>query len=76
MAIRRAEAAENARVARRMPFFAGAANAMEIYPVDRTSVLVGSKFDFKVEFDGVMGKARLTPLAPLLRRTAAGEAGW
>lgn len=36
---------------------AGAANAMEIYPVDRAAVLVGSKFDFKVEFDGVVDKA-------------------
>ena len=31
-----------------------AAQAIEIYPVDRASILIGSTFDFKVEFDGVV----------------------
>lgn len=36
---------------------ASAVHAMEIYPIDRAAVLVGSKFDFKVEFDGVVDNA-------------------
>src|SRR5262249_39473 len=32
----------------------GRTEALTIYPVDRAEILVGSKFDFKVEFDGVV----------------------
>ncbi len=31
-----------------------AANAQNIYPLNRADILVGSRFDFKVEFDGVV----------------------
>ncbi|WP_026186924.1 alkaline phosphatase [Ensifer sp. BR816] len=33
---------------------AGAADAATVYPLDRATILVGSPFDFKVEFDGVV----------------------
>lgn len=33
---------------------AGAAQAATIYPLDRATILVGSPFDFKVEFDAVL----------------------
>jgi alkaline phosphatase len=33
---------------------AGAANAATVYPLDRATILVGSPFDFKVEFDTVV----------------------
>jgi len=33
---------------------AGAAQAAEIYPLDRATILTGSPFDFKVEFDSVV----------------------
>lgn len=33
---------------------AGAANAATVYPLDRATILVGSPFDFKVEFDAVV----------------------
>ncbi|MDX3974008.1 alkaline phosphatase [Shinella sp.] len=33
---------------------AGAANAATVYPIDRATILVGSPFDFKVEFDAVV----------------------
>jgi alkaline phosphatase len=32
----------------------GGAEALTIYPVDRAEILAGSKFDLKVEFDGVV----------------------
>ena len=32
----------------------GMAQAAAIYPLDRATVLAGSPFDFKVEFDGVV----------------------
>src|SRR5262249_3313832 len=35
---------------------AGAARAGAIYPIDRASVLAGSRFDLKVEFDGVVAQ--------------------
>src|SRR5262249_46625303 len=31
--------------------------ALTIYPVDRAEILAGSRFDLKVEFDGVIGRA-------------------
>lgn len=34
----------------------GAADAANVYPLDRATILVGSPFDFKVEFDGVVKK--------------------
>jgi alkaline phosphatase len=37
----------------------GAANAQTVYPIDRADILVGSKFDFKVEFDGLAERAAL-----------------
>ncbi len=33
---------------------AGAANATTVYPLDRATILAGSPFDVKVEFDGVV----------------------
>lgn len=33
---------------------AGAAQAATVYPIDRATILVGSPFDFKVEFDAVV----------------------
>ncbi|MGX5719202.1 alkaline phosphatase [Shinella zoogloeoides] len=33
---------------------AGAANAATVYPLDRATILAGSPFDFKVEFDAVV----------------------
>jgi alkaline phosphatase len=41
---------------------AAPAAALTIYPVDRAEILVGSSFDFKVEFDGVIpaGAAKVT----------------
>jgi alkaline phosphatase len=33
---------------------AGAANATTIYPLDRATILAGSPFDFKVEFEGAV----------------------
>ncbi|WP_137155818.1 alkaline phosphatase [Rhizobium sp. FKL33] len=35
-------------------FLGGAAQAAEIYPLDRATILVNSPFDFKVEFDAVV----------------------
>ena len=32
----------------------GAAEAATVYPLDRATILVGSPFDFKVEFDAVV----------------------
>ena len=34
--------------------FAGATQAATVYPLDRATILVGSPFDFKVEFDAVV----------------------
>jgi len=38
---------------------AGVAQATAIYPIDRATILAGSKFDFKVEFDGIVDKSRI-----------------
>ncbi|MEK1929248.1 MAG: alkaline phosphatase [Pararhizobium sp.] len=35
-------------------FLAGAAQAATVYPLDRATILAGSPFDFKVEFNGVV----------------------
>lgn len=35
-------------------FLAGAAQAAEVYPLDRATILTGSPFDFKAEFDAVV----------------------
>lgn len=35
-------------------FLAGAVQAATVYPLDRATILAGSPFDFKVEFDGVI----------------------
>ncbi|MCA2372984.1 alkaline phosphatase [Agrobacterium genomosp. 3 str. CIP 111-78] len=35
-------------------FLAGAAQAAEVYPIDRATILTGSPFDFKAEFDAVV----------------------
>ncbi|MEI2298469.1 alkaline phosphatase [Ensifer sp. MJa1] len=35
---------------------AGVSHAATVYPLDRATILVGSPFDFKVEFDGVVKK--------------------
>lgn len=34
--------------------FSGASHADTVYPLDRATILAGSRFDFKVEFDGVV----------------------
>src|SRR5215471_11097230 len=41
---------------------AGPAGAITIYPIDRAQILAGSRFDLKVEFDGVVSAsdARVT----------------
>src|SRR5262245_4569819 len=36
---------------------AGAVDAITVYPIDRAQILAGSRFDFKVEFDGVVESA-------------------
>ena len=36
---------------------AAPALAITIYPIDRAQILAGSRFDLKVEFDGVIGAA-------------------
>jgi len=36
---------------------AAPAGAITIYPIDRAQILAGSRFDLKVEFDGVLGAA-------------------
>ncbi|MHC2466757.1 alkaline phosphatase [Bradyrhizobium embrapense] len=38
---------------------AAPALAQTIYPIDRAEILVGAKFDFKVEFPGLVDQARL-----------------
>jgi alkaline phosphatase len=38
---------------------AGALSAQTIYPIDRAEILTGAKFDFKVEFPGVVDGAKL-----------------
>ena len=38
-------------------FAGGVADAAAIYPIDRASILAGSRFDLKVEFDGVVDEA-------------------
>ena len=35
-------------------FLTGVAQAATVYPLDRATILVGSPFDFKVEFEGVL----------------------
>src|SRR5262245_22731717 len=43
-------------------FTPGPADAITVYPIDRAAILAGSRFDLKVEFDGVIapGEARVT----------------
>ena len=43
-------------------FWPGAGAALTIYPIDRAEILAGSRFDVKVEFDGVIPEtdARVT----------------
>jgi alkaline phosphatase len=36
---------------------AGVVDAITVYPIDRAQILAGSRFDFKVEFDGVVESA-------------------
>ena len=36
---------------------AGAVDAITVYPIDRAQILAGSRFDFKVEFDGIVASA-------------------
>jgi len=36
---------------------AGAVDALTVYPIDRAQILAGSRFDFKVEFDGIVESA-------------------
>src|SRR5262244_3620801 len=56
---------------------AAPAGAITIYPIDRAQILAGSRFDFKVEFDGVVSAsdARVTidgkDLPAALGRSAA-----
>src|SRR5437762_10325097 len=33
-----------------VPLFAGVGHAQTVYPIDRAEILVGARFDFKVEF--------------------------
>ena len=35
------------------------ASAVTVFPIDRAEILVGSKFDFKVEFDGVLDESQM-----------------
>jgi alkaline phosphatase len=35
---------------------AGAVDAITLYPIDRAQILAGSRFDFKVEFDGIVDR--------------------
>jgi len=56
---------------------AAPADAITIYPIDRAQILAGSRFDLKVEFDGVVNasEARVTidgkDLPAVLGRSAA-----
>src|SRR5262245_34732935 len=36
---------------------AGVVDAITVYPIDRAQILAGSRFDFKVEFDGLVESA-------------------
>jgi alkaline phosphatase len=36
---------------------ASAVDALTVYPIDRAQILAGSRFDFKVEFDGIVESA-------------------
>ncbi len=38
----------------------GSANALSIYPIDRAEILAGTKFDLKVEFDGVTDLSKIS----------------
>ena len=40
--------------------WAAIAEALTIYPIDRAEILVGSRFDVKVEFDGVVPEGSVT----------------
>ena len=40
--------------------WAAVAEALTIYPIDRAEILVGSRFDVKVEFDGVVPEGSVT----------------
>ena len=35
-------------------------HAQTVYPIDRADILVGSRFDFKVEFPGLVDQAKIT----------------
>ncbi|MBI1246106.1 MAG: alkaline phosphatase [Alphaproteobacteria bacterium] len=37
-------------------FLSAAASAQTVYPIDRASILVGTRFDFKVEFPGIVAR--------------------
>jgi alkaline phosphatase len=39
---------------------AGNAGALTIYPIDRAEILLGSRFDVRVEFDGVVSEGAVT----------------
>src|SRR5262249_49317601 len=55
----------------------GMVGAATIYPIDRAAILAGSRFDFKVEFDGRLAPADVTvtvngaPVAQAFGRPAA-----
>jgi len=57
--------------------FAGSAHGQTIYPIDRAEILVGTRFDFKVEFPGAPAEAavRVTingePLTSVLGKNAS-----
>src|SRR5262245_53424956 len=38
---------------------ASAASAQAVYPIDRADILTGSRFDFKVEFGGLVDPAKV-----------------
>src|SRR5262245_371960 len=38
-------------------FGSGVVDAITVYPIDRAQILAGSRFDFKVEFDGIVDSA-------------------
>jgi alkaline phosphatase len=43
-----------------LALFAGSLHASAIYPIDRASILAGSKFDIKVELNSVVNLGDLT----------------
>lgn len=42
-----------------LALFAGVANAQTVYPIDRAAMLIGSRFDFKVEFPTIVPQASM-----------------